>query len=115
VDWPTIVGIMTHYGLLGACIDYLLYQALRLKKNIIEQNILWVSALRDPIHLGLLQADPLCPLILTVLSRGGKKTSLSKCDSINKGKGLGWVFLITFGFSIPKPIKIYPLECSGQK
>jgi hypothetical protein len=29
--------------------------------------------------------------------------------------GLGWVFLTTFSFSIPKPIKKFPLECSGQK
>ena len=82
------MGIMTHYGLLGACIDYLLYQALRLKKNIIEQNILWVSALRDLIHLGLLQADPLCPLILTVLSRGEKKNPYPSVTALIKARGL---------------------------
>ena len=28
--------------------------------------------------------------------------------------GLGWVFLINSGFSLPEPREEYPLECCGQ-
>jgi hypothetical protein len=56
------------------------------------------------------------PYCLTFLSRGKKKHPYPNLTALIKTRiGLGWVFLIAFGFNIPKPIKKYPLECGGQK
>lgn len=48
-----------------------------------EWDILWVRTLKDPMHVGILHAGPLCPFILWPFCLRGRK-SLSKSSNLNK-------------------------------
>jgi len=68
-----------------------------------EESIIWgVRAFKDPMHLGLVQAGPLCHLTLSAAL-------------IKARVDLRHMFLITSGFSLSEPKGEYPLECCGQK